>query len=230
MFGIDFIELLRLFAVAHSVLIYALLFFIIFAESGLFFGFFFPGDSLLFTAGLLASQGFMNEWILIPLLAVAAILGDSTGFWTGRKFGGWMMKQKESFIFKKKHLLKAQAFYEKHGGKTLILARFMPAIRTFAPIVAGMADMKYEKFIKFNVVGGLLWSVGLSLLGFFLGNVIPENKIDHYLFPIVGTIVILSVIPAIIHMRSEQTVGEGFSLGYRIKLFFSRIVGSIVRK
>ena len=175
---------------------------ITFAESGLFFGFFLPGDSLLFTAGFLASQNIFNIWILLPLITLGAIGGDSVGFWTGRKFGGWMLKQKESFFFQKKHLEAAKRFYDKHGGKTLILARFMPAIRTFAPIVAGMAEMDYGSFMTYNVIGGFLWSIGLTLLGFFLGSVIPDA--DRYLLPIIGIIILASVLPAIIHFAKDR--------------------------
>lgn len=177
-----------------------------FAESGLFFGFFLPGDSLLFTAGLLASQKVFNIWILLPLITIGAIGGDSVGFWTGRKFGGWLVKQKESFFFQKSHLEAAKRFYDRHGGKTLILARFMPAIRTFAPIVAGMADMHYGSFITYNIIGGLLWSFGMTLLGYFLGSVIPD--VDKYLLPIIGAIIVLSVIPAIIHYIKDKQETE----------------------
>lgn len=173
-----------------------------FAESGLFFGFFLPGDSLLFTAGFLASQKIFNIWILLPLITLGAIGGDSVGFWTGRKFGGWLIKQKESFFFQKKHLETAKRFYDKHGGKTLILARFMPAIRTFAPIVAGMAEMHYGSFITYNVIGGLMWSFGLTLLGYFLGSVIPDA--DKYLLPIIGVIILTSVLPALIHFVKDK--------------------------
>jgi membrane-associated protein len=173
-----------------------------FAESGLFFGFFLPGDSLLFTAGLLASQKVFNIWILLPLITIGAIGGDSVGFWTGKKFGGWLLKQKESLFFQKKHLEMAKRFYDKHGGKTLILARFMPAIRTFAPIVAGMADMRYGSFITYNIAGGLLWSFGMTLLGYFLGSAIPD--VDKYLLPIIGIIILASIFPAIIHFIKDR--------------------------
>src|SRR5258708_469118 len=177
---------------------YVGLFSMVFAESGLFFGFFLPGDSLLFTAGLLASQGLFSIWILVPLLCLAAVLGDNAGFWTGKKLGGWLMREKDTFFFQKKYLHQAQTFYEKHGGKTLILARFMPAIRTFAPIAAGIADMHYNSFFFNNIVGGVLWASGMTLGGFFLGKVIPN--VDRYLLPIIGVIVIVSVIPALFHL------------------------------
>ena len=217
-FHFDLIELIKTFG-------YLGMFFIVFAESGLFFGFFLPGDSLLFTAGLLASQGFLNVWVLAPLLVIAAILGDSAGFWTGRRLGGWLMKQKDSFFFKKHHLLKAQRFYEKHGGKTLILARFIPAVRTFAPIVAGMANMHYQSFLSFNVIGGFFWAMGMTLLGYFLGTLIPD--VEKYLLPIIGAIIVISVIPALTHLKADDEDEEkekGFSLLFRLKLFVKRLV------
>lgn len=180
---------------------YIVLFSAVFAESGLFFGFFLPGDSLLFTAGLLASQGVFNIAILLPILILGAVLGDNAGYWTGRKLGKWLMKQKESFFFQKRHLIKAEKFYQKHGGKTLILARFMPAIRTFAPIAAGIANMEYNKFFFNNIVGGFLWAIGMTLGGYFLGRVVPD--VDKYLLPIIAVIVIVSVIPAILHLRKD---------------------------
>lgn len=173
----------------------------IFAESGLFFGFFFPGDSLLFTAGFLASQGIFDIKILAPLVVIAAIGGDSTGFWMGSRLAKWLMSRRESFFFKKEYVTRAHKFYEKHGGKALILARFVPAVRTFVPIVAGMADMKYSKFISYNVVGGLLWGAGMSLAGYFLGRSIPD--VDKYLLPIIAVIIIASVLPGLWHLRSD---------------------------
>ena len=180
---------------------YAGIFFMTFAESGLFFGFFFPGDSLLFTAGFLASQGILDIKILVPLVVVAAIGGDSVGFWMGSRLAKWLMNQRESFFFKKAYIEKAHKFYEKHGGKALILARFVPAVRTFVPIVAGMANMEYKKFISYNVFGGLLWGAGMSLAGYFLGRSIPD--VDKYLLPIIAVIIFLSVLPGIIHMRND---------------------------
>lgn len=194
----DLLQTLRVVA-NYGAIGYFLLFFAVFAESGLFFGFFLPGDSLLFTAGLLASQGVFNIWILVPILVLGAILGDNAGYWTGRKFGVWLMKQKESFFFQKKYLVRAQKFYEKNGGKTLILARFMPAIRTFAPIAAGIADMEYNKFFFNNIIGGVLWATGMTVGGYFLGNLIPN--VDKYLLPIIAVIVVVSVVPALLHLR-----------------------------
>lgn len=198
----DLIETLKTIA-NFGALGYFTMFSIVFAESGLFFGFFLPGDSLLFTAGLLASQGVFNIWILLPVLIIGAILGDNAGYWTGKKFGSWLMKQPDSFFFQKHHLIKAQRFYEKNGGKTLIIARFMPAIRTFAPIAAGIAKMEYNKFFFNNVVGGIFWATSMTIGGYFLGRIIPD--VDKYLLPIVAVIVLVSVIPAVLHMRSDHT-------------------------
>jgi membrane-associated protein len=175
---------------------------IVFAESGLFFGFFLPGDSLLFTAGFLASQGYLNIWWLVIGCAVAAIVGDNVGYTFGHKVGAKLFNQPNSKLFKKEHLLKAQKFYEQHGPATIIIARFMPVIRTFAPIVAGAANMHYSTFMTYNTVGGLIWGAGLPLLGYWLGNLIPD--VDKYLLPIVGAIVVLSVAPGVWHYVHEK--------------------------
>lgn len=174
------------------------IFAIIFAESGLLFGFFFPGDSLLITAGLLASRGVFDIRTLLILITLGAILGDSAGYWFGKKTGKKIFKKEDSLLFHKDHILKAKAFYEKHGGKTIILARFFPMIRTFAPIVAGVGEMEYRKFVTFNIVGGILWSFGFTLLGYFLGNVIPD--IDKYLLVILAVVIAVSVAPTAIHL------------------------------
>ena len=216
--GFDLVELIRQVS-------YVGLFLMVFAESGMFFGFFLPGDSLLFTTGFLASQGWLNIWAVLPLVVVGAILGDSAGFWMGKKLGGWLMRQKESFFFQKKYLFKAQKFYEQHGGKTLILARFIPAVRTFAPIVAGMAEMEYKKFVSFNVIGGFGWGMGMTLAGYFLGSLIPG--VDKYLLPIIAGIIIVSVLPGVYHLFLSKEGKEeqgGFSVGFRIKLFLGRLV------
>ncbi|MEK7188600.1 MAG: DedA family protein, partial [Patescibacteria group bacterium] len=140
------------------------LFLIVFAESGLFFGFFLPGDSLIVTAGLLASQGFFNIYYLLIILPIAAVSGDSIGYWFGKKVGPAIFNKEKSFFFDKNHIERANNFYKKHGGKTIIIARFIPIIRTFAPIVAGVAEMDYTKFLKFNIFGGLFWTVGMLVI------------------------------------------------------------------
>jgi membrane-associated protein len=174
---------------------------IIFAESGLFFGFFLPGDSLLLTAGLLASHGDLKLWILLVTLAPAAILGDNVGYWFGKKVGPPIFSRENSLFFRQKNLLAAKAFYDKHGGKTIVLARFMPFIRTFAPIVAGAVEMHYAHFVTWNTVGGTLWATGLTLAGYFLGESIPG--IDRYFLLIIAVVILVSALPSMIHMWKE---------------------------
>ncbi len=180
------------------------LFGIIFAESGLFFGFFLPGDSVIFTAGFLASQNYLNIYFLLVLLFVAAVLGDNVGYWFGAKVGPMIFKREDSRFFKKQYVEEAHQFFEKYGGKSLILARFIPAVRTFVPIVAGVAKMNYKKFFFFNIIGGLLWIVGLGLAGFYLGRVIPD--VDRYIIPIVLLIIILSILPGVGHFTGTYIV------------------------
>ena len=185
---------------------YVGLFFIIFAESGLFFGFFLPGDTLLLTAGLLASRGVggLNIFVLIPLLFVAAVLGDSVGYWFGAKTGPRIFTRDDSLLFRRKNLEAAKTFYEKHGGKTIVLARFMPLIRTFAPIVAGAAEMHYRNFLSYNLIGGALWSIGVTLAGYFLAALIPQDQLDRYFLFIVIGVFILSFLPTLIHLWREE--------------------------
>jgi membrane-associated protein len=177
---------------------------IVFAESGLFFGFFLPGDSLLFTAGFLASPkvALLNIGILATGCFICAVLGDTVGYFSGKWFGQKLMNQKDSWWFKRKHLAAAQKFYDKNGKKTIVLARFIPIVRTFAPIVAGMADMNYRYFLTYNVIGGFGWTVGLTFLGYFLGSIIPD--VDKYLLPIVLAIIVISLLPSIWHIYQEN--------------------------
>lgn len=179
---------------------------VVFAESGLFIGFFLPGDSLLFTAGFLASQGLMNFWVLAFVSFVAAVTGDSVGYSFGKRVGRRLFHKEDSLFFHKKHLEKAEKFYEVHGKKTIVLARFMPIVRTFAPIVAGIGDMTYRDFVTFNIIGGFLWAVGLTSAGYFLGQVIPD--VDKYLLPIIIVIVVASVLPQTIHMLRDKEVRD----------------------
>jgi len=169
------------------------IFFVIFAESGLFFGFFFPGDSLLFSAGLLASAGYFNIFYLLVGSFICAVLGDSVGYWTGKKFGPRIFSKPDSFFFNKKNLDKTSKFYDKYGKKTIVLARFVPIVRTFAPILAGVGNMKYNTFIFYNVLGGFLWTFVIIFSGYFLGNSI--KNIDQYILPITAIIILLSLIP-----------------------------------
>ena len=168
------------------------LFSIIFSESG-FFGFFFPGDSLLFTAGFLASQGVLEIWLLMVICFVAAVLGDSVGYAIGYMVGPKIFSREDSFFFHKSHLEKTQAFYEAYGPKTIVLARFVPVVRTFAPLLAGVGKMRYRTFLTYNIFGGLLWAVGLTWLGYWLGGTIPN--MERYIVYIVILIIMLTSIP-----------------------------------
>ncbi len=170
----------------------------IFAESGLLIGFFLPGDSLLFTAGFLASQKVLNVWLLLSGAAICAVLGDNVGYATGYRWGRRLFQREDSWLFHQNHLLKAQTFFARHGGKALILARFLPIIRTFTPIAAGIGKMRYTLFGFYNLMGGVLWTVGLTLMGYYLGSVIPN--VDRYLLPIVAIIVSISVMPSLWHL------------------------------
>lgn len=192
------------------------LFGIVFAESGLFVGFFLPGDSLLFTAGILAAQGFLNIWILAPLVFLGAVLGDNFGYGFGRKVGPMIFKREDSIIFHKDNLERAKAFYEKYGKKTIILARFLPGVRTFAPILAGVGEMHYGTFVSYNIIGGLIWGVGMPFLGYFLGNTIPN--IDRYLLPIIIFIIVVSVLPMLRHILKNPEDRRRIVLGIK-KIF-----------
>ena len=168
----------------------------VFAESGLFFGFFLPGDSLLFTAGILSAAGYMDITALFAGCLIAAILGDTVGYWTGKKLGPRIFSKPNSFFWNKTNLERTELFFEKHGNKTITLARFVPIIRTFAPIFAGVGKMQYKTFLFWNVFGALLWTGSMILGGYFLGNAIPD--IDKYILPIVAFIIILSLVPIIV--------------------------------
>ena len=187
----------------------------IFAESGLLMGFVFPGDSLLFTAGFLASQGIFNIWALIVLCFISAVVGDSVGYAFGKRVGSALFSKEDSLFFHKKNLERARVFYEKYGGKAIILARFMPLARTFAPILAGVGKMNYKHFIFYNIIGGALWSCGLSLLGYFLGSTIPD--VDTYLFPILVVIIFVSLLPGIIHLIKSGAIKLFFRSVFRKK-------------
>lgn len=193
-FGIDLMTLIQTVG-------YTGIFSIVFAETGLFLGFFLPGDSLLFVAGVLAGQKFFSLPILIIGLFISAVLGNVVGYEFGRRIGPKLFNKDDSFIFKKAHATRAQSFYEKHGPKTIVLARFMPIVRTFAPIVAGVGNMRYRVFFFYNLIGGLLWTVTLVMLGYLLGSVID---VDKYLLPIVLLIIFLSFLPGILSYIKEK--------------------------
>lgn len=185
-FGIDLTTFLQFAG-------YPGIFAVIFAESGLIVGFFLPGASLLFTAGLLSAAGIFNPYILIPLVTIAAILGDNVGYWFGNKIGIKLFTRPDSRFFHKEHLARTQHFYERHGAKAIILARFIPIIRTFAPIVAGIASMNYRTFIICNVIGALAWATGVTTAAYLLGSRFPF--IGEYIEIVIMTIIVVTTIP-----------------------------------
>ncbi len=199
--GIELIDFIKAISIIGVLIV-------IFAESGLLIGFFLPGDSLLFTTGFLIYSGVLdfNIHLLIFFLFLAAVFGDSVGYTFGRRVGRPLFKRKNSRLFKQEYLEKAQDFYEKHGGKTIILARFIPIVRTFAPVVAGVSRMKYRVFLSYNIIGGLLWTAGLTYAGFFLGKLFEElgMEIDQVLLPIVALIILLSILPPLIHVMKDK--------------------------
>lgn len=186
------------------------LFGIVFAETGLLFGFILPGDSLMFTAGIIASQGYLHITPLLLVLFFGVLLGDNMGYWIGRKLGPKVFKKEESIFFHKSHLDRSQRFFKKHGAKTLILARFIPIVRTFAPTLAGVGNMQYSLFLFFSIVGAALWAVGLTLMGFYLGKVIPN--IEIYIIPGIILIVLASISPFLYKLaKSKELRAEVFA-------------------
>ncbi len=177
---------------------------IIFAESGLLIGFFLPGDSLLFVAGFLASAGKLDLSLLVLGCFVCAVLGDNVGYATGTRFGRKLFQKEDSWLFHKKNLATAEKFYEKHGGKAIVLARFTPIVRTFAPIVAGIAAMPYRTFLFYNAIGGFVWTFGVTLLGYFLGQVLPAEQVDKYFVLIIVAIIVISLLPSLYHIYQER--------------------------
>lgn len=171
---------------------------IVYAETGLLVGMFLPGDSLLFTAGFLSSQGFLNIAVLCAITGIGAVLGDNTGYWLGRRFGPTVFSRKDSLLFDSSYLGKAQHFYATYGSKTLVLARFIPVIRTIAPTMAGVGRMRYAKFLLFSIVAATVWGIGLPLAGYYIGSIIPG--VDKYIIPIVLLIILVSVAPGIWHV------------------------------
>ena len=192
------------------------IFFVIFAESGLLIGFFLPGDSLLFTAGFLASApSSVDESLHLPLgflligCFIAAVTGDQVGYIFGRRVGPALFRRPDSRFFKQENVEKAHAFFEKYGAKTIVLARFVPIVRTFAPIVAGVSNMKYRTFVTFNIVGGLLWAVGVTMLGYFLGQVdVIEENIELAAIVVVG----ISVIPIALELWKARKEKQSAAL------------------
>ena len=198
---IDFIlhidQHLQTLSAEYGVWIYAILFLIVFCETGLVVTPFLPGDSLLFAAGGIAAIGSMNIHLMVALLIAAAIIGDAVNFMIGKYFGEKLFANPDSKIFKRGYLDKTHAFYEKYGGKTIIIARFVPIVRTFAPFVAGMAKMDYSKFIRYNVIGAVLWVVLFSYIGYFFAN---TEFVKKNLGLVLIAIIVISVLPAVIEV------------------------------
>ncbi|HMG26702.1 MAG TPA: VTT domain-containing protein [Acidimicrobiia bacterium] len=180
------------------------LFLIIFAETGLLIGFFLPGDSLLFAAGILASQGNLNIAVIALGCFLAAVIGDQVGYTIGRRAGPPLFRRPDSRIFKQKYVDRTKEFFEKHGPKTVLLARFVPIVRTFAPVLAGVGEMSRRTFTTYNVVGGFIWGVGVTVAGYMLGEVIGANSVDKYLLPIIAVIIVLSILPPVIEALRER--------------------------
>lgn len=181
---------------------------IIFAESGLLIGFFLPGDSILFTAGFLVEAGKLNFDIhlLVAIVFLAAVLGDAVGYLFGKKIGRRIFNRPDSLIFRQENIVKAEEFYAKHGGITVIIGRFIPVVRTFVPIVAGVGKMSYKTFLSYNVIGALLWAVGITYAGFFIGSGLRAMgvDVDTILLPIIGLILLLSILPPAIHLLKDS--------------------------
>jgi membrane-associated protein len=175
---------------------------IVFTETGLLVGFFLPGDSLLITAGLVAAAGALDIWLLNLLLIIAAIVGDSVGYAIGARIGPRLFTREQSWVFNPRHVTRTREFYARHGAKTIVIARFVPIIRTFAPVVAGVGQMSYRKFLTYNVAGGIGWVVSMTWAGYLLGNVVPN--VDRHIHIVVAVVIVLSVIPIGIEILRER--------------------------
>lgn len=223
--GVDLVDVIIGFG------IFAIIF-VIFAESGLLIGFFLPGDSLLFTAGVLYQSGVLpgnvpiSFTLFLMLLFIAAVAGDTVGYWFGRKTGPHIFKKPDARFFKQSYIRKAQDFYEKHGGKTIIIARFVPIVRTFAPIVAGTAKMDYQRFVIFNMVGGFIWTFGITALGYSVGAAFEAAgmDIDQVLLPIIALIIFLSIAPPAFHILKDEENRQALwkTLKQELRTLFSR--------
>ncbi len=197
---------------------------IIFAESGLLVGFFLPGDTLLLSAGFLASQGKLSLATLLVVVVVFAILGDNVGYSIGRRAGPRIFKKRDGVVFRQEYLARSEKFYEKHGGKTIILARFIPIVRTFAPVVAGASKMDRKKFMAYNVVGATLWGVGVTTLGYWLGSKVPN--IDKYLLPAFLGVTVLTFGPAIYHLLKDKNTRLKLATGFnKLTRKVSKLIG-----
>ncbi|MFA5745173.1 MAG: VTT domain-containing protein [Candidatus Paceibacterota bacterium] len=178
---------------------------VVFAESGILLGLFLPGDSLLFIAGLLSSGGFLSFGPLVLIVVTAAIVGDSVGYWFGTKVGTALFRKEDSRFFKQSYVTRTQKFFETYGGRAIVLARFVPIVRTIAPILAGVGTMSYKKFLRYNILGGCLWGAGMVSLGYFLGSVIPDS--EKYVLPLSLAIIALSLLPILVNYIRTKKAG-----------------------
>jgi membrane-associated protein len=207
LFGIDVEELVNSLSPYGEIVLWL----IIFAETGLLIGFFLPGDSLLFTAGILAGQGKLDIVMLVIGCFVAAVVGDQVGFTIGQKAGPRLFRKPDSRLFRQEYVDRTRHFFEKHGPRTIVIARFVPIVRTFAPTLAGVGEMPRRTFLRFNVVGAFIWTVGITLLGYALGDAIGDD-IDTYLLPLIAVVILVSLLPAFIEWRrSKQHPSAGVS-------------------
>lgn len=171
---------------------------IVFAETGLMVGFFLPGDSLLVTAGVFAAAGHLDVYSMLILVSLCAVVGDQLGYFIGQKTGPALFTREDSLLFKRSHILRAQAFYEKYGAKTIVIARFVPVVRTFAPVVAGVGQMHYRRFVRYNVFGGILWVASMILTGYLIGTAVPD--INKHIHVVIAAVIFLSILPAVIEV------------------------------
>jgi membrane-associated protein len=186
---------------------------IIFAESGMMVGFFFPGDTLLLSAGVLAATGKLSLFITIPVIAAAAIIGDNCGYHIGKRFGRRLFSKPDSLIFRHDYIMRAERFYEKYGSKTMLVAHFIPVVRTFAPVTAGAGNMPAAKFMFFDAIGDIAWAITIILLGFFVGSRIPN--LSHYVDPVLVAIVVISLAPTIYHTLKDEKIRTALKLRLR---------------
>jgi membrane-associated protein len=175
---------------------------IVFVETGLFVGFFLPGDSLLVTAGLFAARGDLGLWSIFLFVSLAAIVGDTVGYTIGARTGPKIFTREDSLLFHKKHLITTKQFYDRYGGITIVIARFMPIVRTFAPLVAGVGGMEYRRFVFYNIAGGIGWVVSMTSLGYLLGKAVPD--IDRHIHIVIAVVIFLSLLPAIIKFARDR--------------------------
>jgi membrane-associated protein len=181
---------------------------IVFAESGLLIGFFLPGDTLLFTVGFFAAQGHIPLALAMLVIFVAAVVGDNVGYTIGRRLGPRLFKKKDGLVFRQDYIQRAEKFYEKHGGKTIILARFVPVVRTFAPMVAGVGKMPRQRFVFFNIVGGAIWTGLVVMLGFWLGSLVDPHVVEKFLLLAIALAMLITIGPTILHLARDKRLRQ----------------------